>query len=56
MWDAIETRAPVEKSRSGATQECCLQLDVAVPAWPAANPFLPSTPHPSATSLDRLEK
>jgi len=56
LWDALENRAPAEKSCGSAKQECRPQLDVAVQAWPTPNPFLPSTPHRSATSLGGLEK
>src|SRR4051794_2653387 len=61
LWDALENRTlstePLsKKSRGGAAQECRPQLDVAVQAWPAADPLLPSAPHRSATSLGGLEK
>src|SRR5215211_6522780 len=57
LRDAIENRAPAEKkSRGGAAQEHRPQLDVAVQAWPAAHPVLPSAPHRSAAPLGGLEK
>src|SRR4051794_6167114 len=51
-----KTEPPPKKSRASATQEHRPQLDVAVQAWPAAYPFLPSAPHRPTTSLGRLEK
>jgi hypothetical protein len=51
-----KTEPPSKKSGGSAPQECRPQLDVAVQAWSAADPLLPSAPHPSATSLGSLEK
>src|SRR5215217_2735268 len=51
-----KTEPPPKKSRGGAAQERGPQLDVAVQAWSAAHPFLPSAPHRPTTSLGGLEK
>src|SRR5215203_4511700 len=56
LWDAIENRTPVEKSGGSAPQECRPQLDVAVQAWSAADPLLPSAPHRPTTPLGSLQK
>src|SRR3954447_11582664 len=51
-----KTEPPPKKNRGGAAQEHRPQLDVAVQAWPAAYPVLPSAPHRSTTPLGGLEK
>ena len=52
----LKTEPPPQQSRGGAAQERRPQLDVAVQAWPAAHPVLPSPPHRPTTSLGSLEK